>query len=343
MSERGSGVANAASQVQVRPPVGNALDAVSSRAEQLVRQIEQRASRRDLLTDLGDLPVIRVAAGYAMATQLGATGPDQPRLCGGLAAHLAKRDLNRPLADGAHDLTSLGRLLCPCPASGDPFSLRRWWRPVQGPFSPPPQDLWPETVAFSQTQRPSLVLTGPESRRRPPSRPDPCGPLPGYPAATRSTSGQIPQQRRHSLPHHRALQVPQRPRMLTQLPRALHALKSRLAHHLPHSCQRSRIIPRAPGLGRRAYLRRRGIKATIAQPDNQRASRKRRGSAGGHPPAFDRAQYRRRSAAARCVSKWKQYRAVTTRYDKRDYIFNGTQTVASIMIFAATCSDTRTP
>ncbi|MEW2636099.1 transposase [Streptomyces sp. NPDC048389] len=39
----------------------------------------------------------------------------------------------------------------------------------------------------------------------------------------------------------------------------------------------------------RAYLRRRGIKATIAQPDNQRAHRKRRGQAGGRPPAFDKA------------------------------------------------------
>jgi transposase len=85
--------------------------------------------------------------------------------------------------------------------------------------------------------------------------------------------------------------------------------------------------------GNRAYLRRRGIKATIAQPDDQRANRKRRGSAGGRPPAFDKAQDRRRSAAERCVNKWKQYRAVATRYDKRDYIFNGTLTIAAIMIW----------
>jgi transposase len=85
--------------------------------------------------------------------------------------------------------------------------------------------------------------------------------------------------------------------------------------------------------GNRAYLRRRHIKATIAQPDDQRASRKRRGPAGGRPPAFDKAQYRRRSAAERCVNKWKQYRAVATRYDKRDYIFNGTLTVTAIIIW----------
>jgi transposase len=76
---------------------------------------------------------------------------------------------------------------------------------------------------------------------------------------------------------------------------------------------------------------RRGIKATIAQPDDQRASRQRRGLAGGRPPAFDKAQYRRRSAVERCISKWKQYRAVASRYE-RDYILNGTRAVAAMVI-----------
>ncbi|MGW2634261.1 IS5 family transposase [Streptomyces chattanoogensis] len=83
----------------------------------------------------------------------------------------------------------------------------------------------------------------------------------------------------------------------------------------------------------RAYLRRRGIKATIAQPDDQRAKHRRKGRAGGRPPAFDKSRYRRRSAVERCVSKWKQYRAVASRYDKRDYIFNGTLTVAAIVLW----------
>ncbi|MFJ9130954.1 IS5 family transposase [Streptomyces sp. NPDC102340] len=83
----------------------------------------------------------------------------------------------------------------------------------------------------------------------------------------------------------------------------------------------------------RAYLRGRHIKATIAQPEDQRSNRLRLGRAGGRPPAFDKTQYRRRSAAERCVSKWKQFRAVASRYDKRDYIFNGTLTVAAIVIW----------
>ncbi|MEU7464535.1 MULTISPECIES: transposase [Streptomyces] len=83
----------------------------------------------------------------------------------------------------------------------------------------------------------------------------------------------------------------------------------------------------------RAYLRRRGIKATVAQPEDQRANRRRKGQAGGSPPAFDKTQYCRRSAVERCVGKWMQHRAVASRYDRRDYIFNGTLTVAAIVIW----------
>ncbi|MFJ8098219.1 transposase [Streptomyces griseofuscus] len=74
----------------------------------------------------------------------------------------------------------------------------------------------------------------------------------------------------------------------------------------------------------RAYLRRRDIRATVAQPEDQQADCQRKGHAGGSPPAFDKTQYCRRSAVERCVSKWKQHRAVASRYDERDYIFDGT-------------------
>ncbi|CAM5307804.1 hypothetical protein SGRIM128S_01764 [Streptomyces griseomycini] len=33
------------------------------------------------------------------------------------------------------------------------------------------------------------------------------------------------------------------------------------------------------------------------------------------------------------MNKWKQFRAVATRYDKRDYIFNGTLTVTAVVIW----------
>ncbi|WP_443052431.1 IS5 family transposase [Streptomyces sp. JV176] len=83
----------------------------------------------------------------------------------------------------------------------------------------------------------------------------------------------------------------------------------------------------------RFYLRKHGIKATIAQPDDQRVKRRRRGRSGGRPPAFDREQYRRRNTIERCIGKLKQHRAVATRYDKRDYIFNGTLATAAIVIW----------
>jgi transposase len=74
-----------------------------------------------------------------------------------------------------------------------------------------------------------------------------------------------------------------------------------------------------------------GSRPPIAQPDDQRLHRKRRGRAGGRPSAFDKARYRRRNAVERCVNKWKQFRAVATRLDKRDYIFNGALTVTAIV------------
>ncbi|WP_372457123.1 hypothetical protein [Streptomyces purpurogeneiscleroticus] len=61
-----------------------------------------------------------------------------------------------------------------------------------------------------------------------------------------------------------------------------------------------------------------------AEPDDQRANRRRQSRARGRPPAFDKVQYRRRSAVERCVSQWKHFRAVAARFDERDYVFNGT-------------------
>lgn len=82
----------------------------------------------------------------------------------------------------------------------------------------------------------------------------------------------------------------------------------------------------------RAYLRHRDIRATIAERDDQRESHRRQDRPGGRPPAFGQAQYRRCNAVERYVSEWEQFRAVATRFDKRDYLCNGTLTVAAIVI-----------
>lgn len=83
----------------------------------------------------------------------------------------------------------------------------------------------------------------------------------------------------------------------------------------------------------RAYLRRRGIKAVIPAKDDQKQHRRARGRRGGRPTAFDPARYRQRNTIERCFSKLKQFRAIATRYDKRDYMYQATLDVASIRIW----------
>ena len=61
----------------------------------------------------------------------------------------------------------------------------------------------------------------------------------------------------------------------------------------------------------------------------------RNGSARGCscPPVFDPNWYKKRNTVERCFSKLKQFRAVATRYDKRERMYQGTIDVASISIW----------
>ncbi len=83
----------------------------------------------------------------------------------------------------------------------------------------------------------------------------------------------------------------------------------------------------------REHLSRRKIKAVIAIKDDQHTARLRKGSRGGRPPGFDKIHYRDRNTVERAVNKLRAHRAVATRYDKRDYVYGGTVTVASIWIW----------
>ena len=80
-------------------------------------------------------------------------------------------------------------------------------------------------------------------------------------------------------------------------------------------------------------LRKRGIKAVIPVKEDQKDHRRNRGSHGGRPPAFDREQYKDRNTVERCFGKLKQFRAVATRYDKREFMYQGTIDLASIRIW----------
>jgi transposase len=83
----------------------------------------------------------------------------------------------------------------------------------------------------------------------------------------------------------------------------------------------------------RQYLRRRGITATIPEPADQVKHRQNRGNRGGGPPTVDADRYKQRNIVERCNNKLKQYRAVATRYDKREYMYAATVDVASIKIW----------
>jgi transposase len=83
----------------------------------------------------------------------------------------------------------------------------------------------------------------------------------------------------------------------------------------------------------RAYLRRRGIAAVIPVKEDQKKHRRARGRAGERPPAFDPERYKERNTVERCFNKLKQFRAVATRYDKRDFMYQATIDVASIRIW----------
>ncbi|MFI2025842.1 IS5 family transposase [Streptomyces olivaceoviridis] len=85
----------------------------------------------------------------------------------------------------------------------------------------------------------------------------------------------------------------------------------------------------------RAHLRKRGIRAVIPIPADQRNHRLRRGSQGGRPPAFDRDAYKQRNTVERCINRLKQWHGIATRYEKTATIFLAGLHIAGIFLWSA--------
>jgi transposase len=83
----------------------------------------------------------------------------------------------------------------------------------------------------------------------------------------------------------------------------------------------------------RAALRGRGIAHTVPERVDQIELRRRRGSGGGRPPAFNPAVYRRRNVVERCFNRLKQWRAIATRYDKLARNYRSGVLLASLVLW----------
>ena len=90
----------------------------------------------------------------------------------------------------------------------------------------------------------------------------------------------------------------------------------------------------------RALLRARGIGAVIAEPSDQKRHRRRRGSRGGRPPAFDAETYKGRNVVERSFNTLKQWRGLATRYDKLALTYRGGVVLAAIITWLHESGDT---
>jgi transposase len=86
----------------------------------------------------------------------------------------------------------------------------------------------------------------------------------------------------------------------------------------------------------RAALRRRGIKFTSPERRDQIAHRRRKGSRGGRPPAFDSDLYADRNVVERCFNRLKQFRGLATRYAKRAAYHRAEIIIAAIVLWLRT-------
>lgn len=100
----------------------------------------------------------------------------------------------------------------------------------------------------------------------------------------------------------------------------------------PRTCPDAVLADRAYGSkANRDYLRSRGVRAVIPEKKDQIATRKKRGSKGGRPPAFDAGSYRNRNVVERSFAYVKQWRGLATRYDKLAITYRAAVVISAIL------------
>jgi transposase len=89
----------------------------------------------------------------------------------------------------------------------------------------------------------------------------------------------------------------------------------------------------------RTLLRRRRIGAVIPEPRDQQGLRKRRGSTGGRPPAFNAEDYKARNVVERRFCDVKQWRGLATRYDKLAIVYRAAAVLNAVIAWTRQLSD----
>ena len=90
----------------------------------------------------------------------------------------------------------------------------------------------------------------------------------------------------------------------------------------------------------RTHLRSRSVVAIISEPADQQDHRKRRGSHGGRPPAFDAERHKGRNVIERRFCHIKRWRGIATRYDKLAITYQAAVVLNAVLAWSRHLSDT---
>lgn len=82
----------------------------------------------------------------------------------------------------------------------------------------------------------------------------------------------------------------------------------------------------------RQQIQARGIRCICPERQDARQSRLRKGHRGGAPPRFDAQAYKGRNVVERAINRLKDFRAIATRYDKREHNYLAAVTIATIIL-----------